>query len=225
MRKYLLKATLAVAAFVALPGSARADSPNLSGYTFLPTVFYAAIGVTSFDVQFLFGRQGLSSSLFYQDTNSPGWVKILTTAGAYPNQTTNPAPGTVFSNIAINGQGQQIQFAICSGAPAPTSFAGCTNPLRGPFTTGPAATNVRTLTGTQWNAEQATIAPNGATTNYNTVFAFEDQASNAQFYDGDFNDVVFATSLSTTIPEPTTVALMAFGMLGLAAAARRRRQA
>ncbi len=223
MRKYLLKATLAVAAFVALPGSARADSPNLSGYTFLPTVFYAAIGVTSFDVQFLFGRQGYSSSLFYQDTNLGGWTKILSTQGAYPNQTTSPAPGTVFANLAIVGTGQEVKFGICSNTPAPATFANCTQPLLGPFTTGLSATNVRTLTGAQWNTERAAITPDGANSIYNTVFAFEDQSSRAQYYDGDFNDVVFSTNLATTVPEPTTVALMAFGMLGLAAAARRRR--
>ncbi len=224
MRKYLLKATLAVAALVALPGSARADKPNLSGYTFLPTVFYAAIGVTSFDVQFLFGRQGYSSTLWYQDTNIPTvWNKILSTKGAYPNQDIVPTPGTIFSNLAVNGTGQEVKFRICSGTPAPATPANCTNPLLGPFTTGIVAPNVRTLTGAQWNAERANITPDGANTAYGTVFAFEDQSSRAQYYDGDFNDVVFATSLATTVPEPTTVALMAFGMLGLAAAARRRR--
>ena len=223
MRKYLLKATLAVAAFVALPGSARADSPNLSGYTFLPTVFYASIGVTKFDVQFLFGRQGYSSTLWYQDTNAPGWIKILSTQGAYPAQTTNPAAGTVFANLAINGMGQEVKFAICSGTPAPATPANCTNPMLGQFSTGVVAPNVRTLTGAQWNTERMAINPDGANSSYNTVFAFEDQSSKAQYYDGDFNDVVFSTNLATVVPEPTTVALMAFGMLGLAAAARRRR--
>jgi hypothetical protein len=220
MRKYLIKASLAAA--LLLPGVARADNPNLAGFS-SNTQFFG-LGGSTFDVQFLFGRQSLSSTLFYQTYGDATWTRILSTTGAYPAATSTPAPGTVFNNgglgYSISGSGlQTVVFAICSGNVL--TFAACGAP--GPFsTTTPAttSTNVRTLSGTQWNA----VAPVGesSTTTRSAVFGFEDQ--NLGVSDKDYNDVVFSTNLSTVAPEPSTVALLTAGLLGLAAVARRRKQ-
>ena len=67
----------------------------------------------------------------------------------------------------------------------------------------------------------AALSGYGCPTNYNAVFGFEDRVLPS---DADYSDVVFSTNLSTNAtPEPSTVLLMAAGMLGLVGAARRRK--
>ena len=223
MKKNLIKATMGLALF-ALPLQARADNPSLAGFTVLPTTFFGPVGSSTFDVQFLFGRQSLSSTLLYQAGGVGNWIKILSTTGAFPAQTAVPIPGTIFSGLSLTlpGPNLEVRFALCNGNVA-GGFAslatGCAAGP-GPFTTGPAATNVRTLTGAQWNTARGT---DGAASVYNTVFGFEDQVLAAS--DLDFNDVVFSTTLSTVVPEPSTVLLFAAGLLGLGVAARRKRSA
>ena len=227
MRKTALKAAMAAALFL-VPGTARAqDNPSLAGFTVLSTGFFVPTGVTTLDVQFLFGRGANSNTLFYQ-VGASQWIKILTTDGStFPAQIPTPAPGTIFSGLSLFGAmvGTEVKFAVCTGSLATTAnlatTCGAVSNQEGPFISGIGASNYRALTGAQWNTVRAGISPDGATTAYSTVFGVEDVKLATA--DKDFNDVVFATNLSTTVPEPSTVALVAFGMLGMAGVARRRK--
>ena len=229
MRKNLIKSTVAIA-MLALPMSARADNPSLASFTVLSTVFDGLVGPSSFQVQFLYGLQGLSSSLFYQAGSGGVWTKILNTVGTFPTPTSSPAPGALFGafNTNLSAGDTEIRFALCNGnqAGGTTNLAtSCPGAGPGPFATGAAATNVRSLTTSDWNTLRLVGAgsPFGAASTLNTVFGFEDQ--DLAISDRDYNDLVFSTSLATrsVVPEPSTVALMAVGMLGLVGAARRRK--
>ena len=91
MRKNFLSAVVALAIGVT-PSIAHADNPILSGYTVLGTQFYAN-GGDAFDIQFLFGRQGNNTTLFYQTAGVDGsnWTKILSPLIVQPMGVT-PAP-------------------------------------------------------------------------------------------------------------------------------------
>ena len=226
MRKSFLKLAAALAIGV-VPAVAHADNPSLASYTVLGTQFYGT-GGQMFDVQFLFGRQGYNGSLFYQTAGVDGtnWNKILTTQGNFPGATINPAPGSTFGPLQVNGVGfQTVVFAVCAGNVA--TIAGCGPSVGpGPFYTSTSttpSTNVRTLTGAEWNTlvdVSGVVDLTAANkTTRSTVWAFEDLDLPG---DNDFNDVVFATDLQTVVPEPSTYALMAVGLLGLGFARRRR---
>lgn len=227
-------ALAALTAATALP--ARADTPSLISYSIMSRTFMVYSGMSSFDVQFLFGRGANTTTLFYTVGNSINssstWTSILSTnnppSSSFPNQITNPTPGTVFSGLSLGSitEPTEVRFAICQGA-----FTGTTSNLagacatvgsNGPFFTGPVAPNARVLSTTEWNGTvQPSIDPEGAqaNANMNTVFSFEDL--NDAVSDFDYNDVVFATTLQ--VSEPSSVALVAAGLASLVMVGRGRR--
>jgi hypothetical protein len=228
MRRSFIR-TAAALALVVLPSVARADTPNLFGFTTLGTQFFA-LGGSQFDVQFLFGRQAYSSRLFYQTDGIDGstWFPILTTVGAFPAATSVPTPGSISALFTVGGtvgSAQTVTFALCNFfGTAPSTVSACTAP--GPFfstTNSTPSTNLRALSASDWNGLNP-VGEGGALTTRNTVFGFED--ANLVTSDYDFNDVVFSTNLATAVvPEPSTYALVGAGLLGMMLVRRRRQNA
>ncbi len=250
MRSKLSKAVVGLA-LLALPMQARADGISLAG--FISQTSFLATG-TTFDVQFLFGLQAQSSTLFYRSSAAPTvWTQILATTGIFPIEDAVPTPGRQFNSLATGGVGSIITFALCNGnaygangSVLAGGLASCLAVPVPPFTSGAGSTNVAVTNSTTWNALRTPGVPPGTSgpaclgagnlvvasplgygcnSIYSTVFGFEDRLlppAPGATGDGDFSDVVFSTNLISTVPEPSTVLLMAAGLLGLAGAARRR---
>jgi hypothetical protein len=223
MRSYLKKASL-IAALALTPALLAAEPPTLGTFLGQTTSYVLGAGQTSFDIQYLFARAANNNTVYYNVYNTDGsigsWVAAFAVAGATPTvispDPTGGVPVTVSVAAALTNR--RVEFGLCQGFFV--TFTSCTSPLNGPFVTGPGATNAIGLSVADWNANRAGL---GVTPNANiiSIAAFED--TKIPQSDSDFSDMIIGTSLSRTIPEPSTYVLMFSGLALVGLAARRRR--
>lgn len=224
----LLKQVLAAAAVaaVAVPTTAKADIPDISGFA-SNTIFTAATTGTV-TVTFLFGRAVFDSEvlLFIAGVGTQSTSPMQVT-GNYPSESTSNVASATFNVVA----GQQLLFGICTDPTAggATGVTGCAGDVwyMGPNASDGGLTHTAVLTAAQWNAIQSGgpfgfAAPAGT-----QVVGFEDlgRSTTSPFTpDYDYNDVVFAFSNVSVVPEPGTMGLLALGLVGLSGAGLVRRR-
>ena len=222
--------TAAAVAAVAAPTTAKADIHDNSGFA-SNTIFTAATTGTV-TVTFLFGRALFDSEvlLFIAGVGTQSTLPMQV-SGNYPLESTSSVASATFNVTA----GQQLLFGICTDPTSggATGVTGCggggTVWYMGPNASDGGLTHTAVLTAAQWNAIQAGgpfgfAAPAGT-----QVVGFEDlgaRTTSGLTPDYDYNDVVFAFSNVTTVPEPGTMGLLALGLVGLSGAGlvRRRRK-
>jgi hypothetical protein len=222
--------TAAAVAAVAAPTTAKADVPDISGFA-SNTIFTAATTGTV-TVTFLFGRAVFDSEvlLFIAGVGTQSTLPMQV-FGAYPAESTSSVASATFNVTA----GQQLLFGICTDPTSggATGVTGCggggTVWYMGAGGNPDGLTHTAILTDAQWNAIQAG-GPYGVAAPAGTmVVGFEDlgpRTTSGFTPDYDYNDVVFAFSNVTSVPEPGTMGLLALGLVGLSGAGlvRRRRK-
>ena len=232
--KSITRAAVALAAMAgAATSAARADAPNLSGFVSSNTFTANATGQVQ--VTFLFSRAIFTNYLVLFDAIGGTGTVVMTVPGAYPNIGT--PVGGITANVNVTA-GQTLLFGLCSdGATTGGSSTVC-NPLTGENTSswymgavnadGQVHTSI--LDATTWNTlnnvcEAEVPTPCNAAPAGTTVVGFEDKnIPNGEFDEPDYNDIVFAFSNVSTVPEPATMGLLALGLVGMSGAGLIRRR-
>jgi hypothetical protein len=169
-------------------------------------------------VRFLGSEAADRSVLYYQigNTFNPagGWTQLFINNGA---GATAPGTQTIIGNVAA---GTNIYFRLINETQAANSGL-----LNFTFYSGPATRNPDNRLHVGLTPGSGTVASGGGT--YMQGFNFEDRSGTVSpLSDFDYNDLRFeiANATATVIPEPSTYALMATGLLGLGGVAARRRR-
>lgn len=205
-----LSATVAFA-LAAGASTARADNPDLKAFASASHFFATSTSVT---VTFLYSLAGRDNRLTLFSAIGSTGTFLIKVPGHAPTPGT-ASPGSV--TFATNPYDELI-FGLCV-LPAPFGDPnGCTGSWSA-YYMGPASRNLdgavhaAILPAATWNGFGVGQTAAAGT----SVLGLEDKsAADRPTSDWDFNDVVFSISdVSTTAPEPATMALLAIGLVGM----------
>ncbi|MDQ6611443.1 MAG: PEP-CTERM sorting domain-containing protein, partial [Gemmatimonadota bacterium] len=158
------------------------------------------------------------SVLAYRVCTTPPVGTCSTTAGSYTDLFSNLNPGASVPGMQVVigpvAAGQEVIFRLTNLAQGGgTNFT---------FYSGPFSRNPDGVGHVAVGPGSGTVAAGGGV--YALGFNFEDRSATVPpISDQDLNDLNFEVALASTVPEPSSIALMLGGLLAVGFAARRRR--
>jgi hypothetical protein len=224
----LITRAITTAGMLSLAGAsvAKADVPDLSGSISGATFTAAATG--NLTVTYLFSRALFTNDLILFAAVGGGAIgtnPLIHVIGTWPAVNSTAASAT----FAVTA-GQSLLFGICSSGNLGGAATACASGYSAWYM-GSGTDNIdgqihtAIMSASQWNSMVGSPFGGFAAPPGTTVVGFEDQslAPNSGS-DRDYNDIVFAFSNVQTVPEPSTMGLLALGLVGLSGAGLIRRR-